>query len=93
MSTAVPDPASVLAAYLREAVEESRLAYEFNATSYTFSAMSTCIAAERALDVLRGALEDSLCGREDADGPWCSDGRAGPASRKTTPRSGQCEDA
>jgi len=33
MSTAVPDPASVLAAYLREAVEESRLAYEFNPTS------------------------------------------------------------
>jgi hypothetical protein len=91
MSTAVPDPASVLAAYLREAVAESVLAYEFNATSYTFSAMNACIAAERALDVLRGAL--SLCGREDADGPWCSDGRAGPASRKTTPRGGQCEGA
>jgi hypothetical protein len=42
---------------LREAVTESRLAYEFNATSYTISAMSACIAAERALGVLREALD------------------------------------
>ena len=56
MSTAVPDPANVLAAYLREAVAESRLAYEFNPTSYTFSAMSACIAAEQALECLREKL-------------------------------------
>jgi hypothetical protein len=59
MSAAVPDPASVLAAYLREAVAESRLAYEFNPTSYTFSAMSACIAAEQALECLRAALESA----------------------------------
>jgi hypothetical protein len=61
VSSAVPDPAEVLAVYLREAVSESRLAYEFNATSYTFSAMTACIAAEQALEVLRAALgEDEL---------------------------------
>jgi hypothetical protein len=56
VSTAVPDPASVLVAYLREATEESRLAYEFSANSYTFSAMSACIAAEQALECLREKL-------------------------------------
>jgi hypothetical protein len=44
---------------LREAVAESKLAYEFNANSYTFAAMTACMGAERALDVLREALEDS----------------------------------
>jgi hypothetical protein len=39
----------MLEAILGEATAESRLAYEFNATSYTFSAMTACIAAERAL--------------------------------------------
>jgi hypothetical protein len=42
---------------LREAVEESKLAYEFAANSYSFSAMNACMRAERALDVLREALE------------------------------------
>jgi hypothetical protein len=44
---------------LREAVAESKLAYEFAANSYSFSAMNACMGAERALDVLREALEDS----------------------------------
>jgi hypothetical protein len=57
MSTAVPDPASVLAAYLREATGQSRFAYEFSANSYSFSAMNACIAAEQALKCLREALE------------------------------------
>jgi hypothetical protein len=57
VSTAVPDPANVLAAYLREATKQSRLAYGFNAPSYTFSAMNACIAAEQALECLRAALE------------------------------------
>jgi hypothetical protein len=57
MSGAVPDPASVLAACLREAVTQSRLAYDFSANSYAFSAMNACIAAERALECLRDALE------------------------------------
>jgi hypothetical protein len=42
---------------LREAVAESRLAYEFSSNSYSFAAMNACIAAERALEVLRDALE------------------------------------
>ena len=44
---------------LREAVAESKLAYEFAANSYSFSAMNACMGAERALDVLREALENS----------------------------------
>jgi hypothetical protein len=49
-----------LEAILREATAESRVAYEFNATSYTFSAMTGCVAAERALEVLRQALGDEF---------------------------------
>jgi hypothetical protein len=44
---------------LREAVEESKLAYELAANSYSFSAMNACMAAERTLEVLRDALEES----------------------------------
>jgi hypothetical protein len=44
---------------LREAVAESTLAYDFTANSYSYSAMNACMGAERALDVLREALEDS----------------------------------
>jgi hypothetical protein len=46
-----------LDAAVREAVAESKLANEFNANSYSFSAMSACIAAKRALELLRDALE------------------------------------
>ena len=42
---------------LRDAVAESKLAYEFAANSYSFSAMDACMRAERALDVLRDVLE------------------------------------
>ena len=42
---------------LREALAESELAYEFAANSYSFSAMDACMRAERALDLLREALE------------------------------------
>jgi hypothetical protein len=48
-----------VSAAVHEAVAETRLAYELNANSYTFSAMNACMGAERALDVLREALEDS----------------------------------
>jgi hypothetical protein len=50
---------------LRGAVDDSKLAYEFAANSYSFSAMNACMAAERALEVLRDALEESLWERED----------------------------
>jgi hypothetical protein len=45
---------------LRTATAESRLAYEFNATSYTFSAMNACLVAEQAFDSLREALDSDL---------------------------------
>jgi hypothetical protein len=45
---------------LHEASAASKLAYELNANTYTFSAMNACIAAEGALDVLREALESDF---------------------------------
>ena len=42
---------------LREAVAESKLAYELNANSYSYSCLSACLAAERALEVLREAFQ------------------------------------
>ena len=38
---------------------ESKLAYGLGASTYTFSAMNACIAAEQALEVLRDALADT----------------------------------
>jgi hypothetical protein len=49
---------------VREAVTESKLAYKFGANSYTFSAMSACIAAESALQNLPEGL--SLVGYKPA---------------------------
>jgi hypothetical protein len=43
---------------LREAVAESKLAYDFNTNSYSYSCLSACLAAERALEVVRDALEE-----------------------------------
>ena len=60
------EPAGTLRAFrcvsaaVREAVAETRLAYEFNANRYSFSAMSACMAAERALDLLEEALEREI---------------------------------
>jgi hypothetical protein len=48
-----------LAAAVREAVAEFKLAYDFGASTYTFSSMNACIAAEQALEVLRDALADA----------------------------------
>jgi len=38
---------------------ESKLAYGLGASTYTFSTMNACIAAERALEMLRDALADT----------------------------------
>jgi hypothetical protein len=46
-----------LAQAIHRAIAESKLAYQFSADSYSFAAMNACIAAERALEVLREALE------------------------------------
>jgi hypothetical protein len=54
-----------LSAALREAVAESTLAYGFTANSYSYSVLNACMGAERALDVLQDALEDSFLERED----------------------------
>jgi hypothetical protein len=40
---------------LREAIAESKLAYELN--TYSYSCLSACLAAERALDAPRAAIE------------------------------------
>jgi hypothetical protein len=47
---------------LREAAAESKLAYEFSANSYTYAAMSFCMAAEQAVAALRDVLEEQLEG-------------------------------
>ena len=59
MSSAVPDPAAVLAAYLREANAQAQLAYSFVPNSYTYSAMQACLAAEQAFEALREALAEA----------------------------------
>jgi len=48
-----------LDAAVREAVAESKLAYELGASTYTFSTMNACIAAERAVEMLRDAFADT----------------------------------
>ena len=42
---------------INTAMAESKLAYQFSANSYSLAAMNACIVAERALEVLREALE------------------------------------
>jgi hypothetical protein len=41
---------------LRDAVDQAKLGYEFSPNSYSFGALSACLAAEKAVDVLSGAL-------------------------------------
>jgi hypothetical protein len=45
---------------LRKAVDQAKVGYEFSPNSYSYGALSGCLAAEAALDVLRGALETEL---------------------------------
>jgi hypothetical protein len=50
---------------IQTAVEQARLAYEFvMPNSYTFSCLSACMAAERALAVLSDALSEEERGQE-----------------------------
>jgi hypothetical protein len=47
---------------IREAVRQSRLAYEYSTNSYTHGSLSACLAAENALEVIRVHLsEDLVC--------------------------------
>ena len=43
---------------IREAVRQSRLAYDFSPNSYTYGSLSACLAAQNALDVIRAHLSD-----------------------------------
>ena len=43
---------------VREAIDQAKLGYEFAPNGYTYSCLSACLAAERALEVLRQALVD-----------------------------------
>ena len=58
MTSAVPDPASVLAIYLHEAIAEAKLAYAYSPSSYSYSCLNACLAAEQALEALRACLEE-----------------------------------
>ena len=40
----------LLAAHMREAVEQTRLAYKFTSSSYTFHALRACLAALRHIE-------------------------------------------
>jgi hypothetical protein len=44
---------------MREAVNQTRMAYEFSAGTYTASAFQCCLAAAEALDQYIGAMADS----------------------------------
>jgi hypothetical protein len=41
---------------LGEAVDQAKLAYEFSPNSYSYGALSACLAAEAALGVLADSL-------------------------------------
>jgi hypothetical protein len=41
---------------IQTAVEQARLGYEFSPNSYSYSALSSCLAAEAALGVLADSL-------------------------------------
>ena len=47
---------------IREAIRQSRLAYEFYPNSYTHGSLNACLAAENPLEVIRAHLsEDMVC--------------------------------
>jgi hypothetical protein len=45
---------------LQGAVGHAKLGYDFSPNSYSYGALSACLAAEQTLDVLREALESEL---------------------------------
>jgi hypothetical protein len=45
---------------IREAIRQSRLAYEYCPNSYTHGSLSSCLAAENALEVIRVHLSEDL---------------------------------
>ena len=47
---------------IRDAVRQSRLAYEYCPNSYTHGSLSACLAAENALEVISAHLSESTAG-------------------------------
>jgi hypothetical protein len=45
---------------LRKAIDQATVGYEFSPNSYSYGALSACLAAEAALDVLGAVLETEL---------------------------------
>jgi hypothetical protein len=45
---------------IREAIRQSRLAYEYCPNSYTYGSLSACLAAENALEVIRTDLSEDV---------------------------------
>ena len=45
---------------IREAIRQSRLAYDYCPSSYTYGSLSACLAAENALEVIRAHLSEEL---------------------------------
>jgi hypothetical protein len=47
---------------IREAIRQSRLAYDYCPNSYTHGSLSACLAAENALEVISAHLSESTAG-------------------------------
>jgi hypothetical protein len=60
VTTDSPRILASLDAAIREAVLQSRLAYEFSPGSYTYGALSACLAAQDALGEIRSQLSERL---------------------------------
>jgi hypothetical protein len=48
----------ILHGRISEAVDQAKLAYQLSPNSYTFGSLSACLAAQDALAVLRGHLQE-----------------------------------
>jgi hypothetical protein len=56
--------AARVASELRKAIEQAKLGYEFSPNSFSYSCLSSCLAAEQALAVLSDALSEEERGQE-----------------------------
>jgi hypothetical protein len=50
---------------LREAVDQAKVGYEFSPSSYSYGALSACLAAEAALGVLAEELPEQTTGMDE----------------------------
>ena len=48
-----------LCVHVSQALDQAKLAYEFSPNSYSYGALSACLAAEQALGVLCANLADA----------------------------------